>query len=185
MYTLLPEQFKKRVLAVYHIRLASAWCAFGIVTVVIGIVALMPAFITAQLRITDVSASSQDKVTDIPGQLQNVERKVSNASKLITTLEAEMPVYIPSEVIHKVIVGKGEGVAFTNFEIIKSADKTISISMQGKVATREILVGLKKKMSAIEGVTKVELPISDLTKSRDIGFTVKLTMAPGNPIGTQ
>lgn len=174
-YTLLPEQFKKRVLAVYHIRLASAWCAFGIITVIVGIVAITPALINSQLQLMDVRDSGQsDKANNISNELKQIEKKVSNVSKLIKTLQDEMPAYVPSEVIHKIVVARNEGVTFSSFEISKLDDKSLSMSIQGKAATREALVSLKKKMAGITGVTKVELPITDLTKSKDIGFTVRL-----------
>lgn len=176
MYTLLPEEFKKRVVKVYRIRAGLVFVVFALITVLVGLVSLLPAYLNSYAQLTEVKSEGlKAQKSNSSEELKKFEKKISNATTMVETMQKEIPPFAISDVLHKLILSRVDGITLTSFEISGAGDKGgIYIQTQGKAATREALVGFKKKLSSVSGITKVELPISDLTKSKDIAFNLRI-----------
>jgi hypothetical protein len=51
----------------------------------------------------------------------------------------------------------------------------VTVVLQGKALTREGLIAFKKNLEQDKRFSGVELPISDLAKSKDIPFALRLS----------
>ncbi len=66
------------------------------------------------------------------------------------------------------------GVSIQGIEFTYTASTTVDLRISGIAKTRETLIAFKKKVETNPMVAKVDLPVSDLAKSKNISFILKI-----------
>lgn len=175
MQTYLPEEQKRALRREYITRLMIVILLVVTVVCVAGTVFMLPAYVTARSDVKDkeyqLSNEGQKKLI---AQVKENELQVkyatdfsnrflegSNNPSLIRAL------LIPTESLTP-------GVKLTSFELSTNASSTIDIRVGGVSANREALLAFRKKIEGYKGVQKVELPVSDLAKSKDLAFVMRI-----------
>ncbi|HEY4494767.1 MAG TPA: hypothetical protein VJC02_01545 [Candidatus Paceibacterota bacterium] len=178
-YTLLPENEMKSLRHEYRIRLIILALFFICSIVVVGILILIPSYVISDVqekgalnRVKELKSSQEASgVAEIEKNLALVE----NITKRIIANDNNISY---SSLIEDVISHKTKEVKINSFSVSKATGTStpVEIIVQGKASTRDSLVIFKNNIESDKQFSKVELPVSDLAKSKDIGFALRLTV---------
>ena len=178
-YTLLPEKEIKELKREYRIRLFISILFFISIAIVIGIFSLMPAFIMSYSQ--EKSALNQIELVRKnrnSKEIENIIKELKQDSDDLKKININNKVSY-SEIISDIISEKGSGISLNSFQFIipvNTASSTISFVIQGKSLTRDALIKFKNKLESNPSISSVELPVSDLAKSKDIDFSIKISL---------
>ncbi len=174
-FTLLPTYERLAVKREYHIRLAIVTLFLLCVSFVIGIGALFPAFIQAyteeQSQLATINALKKDK--DDSG-ITAIELELDSDAMLLSELSASTNVTRPSMLVQS-LISLRQNVKFTSLAVNQISTSTVTIIIQGVAPTRDSLIALKGRLEGLQIGNRVDLPISELTKSKDVQFSLMLT----------
>ncbi len=181
-YTLLPENEMKVLKREYRMRLFIFILFFISLAITIGIFSLAPAFILsyseekdALLRIETIREGRKNK------EIDKIVKDLGLINEYIKKINSNTNKIVYSEIIPQIINDKNSDVyinsfQFTDNETANSASSTILI-IQGRANTRDALIRFKTKLEQNPIITKVELPVSDLAKSREINYSIRLSLS--------
>jgi hypothetical protein len=176
-YTLLPEKDAKELKTEYRIRVFIVLLFFLSCVAIAGTVSLTPAYVISSIQEKELN----DKLIAV--QRSKIARGVdvsikelSESNEVLKILNQDTPTVFVSSIIQDIVGLKLPSATFNSIQITNSAgDKSdYEIIVQGKSSTREALLELKKSLEKNPIFSKVEFPIPDLTKSKDVAFAVKL-----------
>ncbi len=171
MINLLPYKEKRSIEKIRTIRLVTT-SLFGFVCIVIvGMVLLIPTFITINSRysITKKQISDLQKASSITTDvdLNSFGNRVRGVdSKLASTLGTQPTAYVD---IIKGLVPKG--VLVNQF----SASSAPSVSVSGVVDNRETLQSFIKVLESDGRIAAVNSPVSNFIKSKNSDFMLTIT----------
>jgi hypothetical protein len=175
LHTLIPTIERARLLREYRVRAAIVLCFMLSISVVMGIATLVPSFLRAsaqereQLGIAAMLKKAQD--TSGANKIAN-ELAVDNT---IVGIFADQSTSIRfSQIVERLVAARG-AVTISSITLKTSSPKAVSISLNGTAATRDQLLAYKATLESLVMGTKVDLPISYLAKSTNVGFTMNVT----------
>ena len=181
-YTLLPEKETKSLTREYRTRLFVVLLFFVSCGIAVGILSLVPAYILSyfqeQRALEDVKTMEkgrQDRGTDA------VISALASTTDITNRLKAHEDKIVFGDVLARVLLHKPPQVKLTSFQVTKipvegALPTSVEVVLQGKAATRDALVTFKKELESDVGISGVDLPLSDLAKSKDILFAVKFNL---------
>ncbi len=177
-YTLLPEDEIKTLRKEYHIRLFITIVFFISSFLTIGIFSLIPSYVYTNGIEGKIAQKASDIEKDRKASgIDAIERELINDNKKIKKLladSANTASYL--ELIQSIISSRKSGITMESFSISKGEGTStpIVIVFQGKSPTREALINFKDGLQLERNFSKVELPISDLVKNKDLTFSIRL-----------
>jgi len=178
-YTLLPQKDIKELKNEYHIRLFILLAFFFSCSVLIGIVSLFPAYIMSSIKEKEVninfdSIQKDKKNRGVDATLNDLKQ----SNEMISIMKTDDKNSSFSNIIEKFTKVRPSLITFTSLQMTNTEnDKmNVEIIVQGKAMSREALLGFKKNLELNEMISKIEFPIMDLTKNKDIPFAVKLRL---------
>ena len=181
-YTLLTEKERSAVHHEYRTRAAIVFCFVMAAAGIIGIAGLFPAytFSLSSERSQGRTLESIDVKDD--GKSDATKKELSADSKLLSDVSryVDGPTY--SDVLNGIISAKGP-VTFTSLEVehgstgaaAKTETSSVTVIIQGVAPTRFALLDLRKRLGSLKSGNIVDLPISELTKSTAVQFSIKVT----------
>lgn len=174
MLNLLPENKKKLVKKEYRSRFLIVLSAFGTLTMILGLVLLLPSFLLTKIRYhqafientaledqINVEKSKETNFTDKQRQMLNVLQGAPG-----TTTK-------PTELINAVLGVRGSSILLTDFSYQNDESQTIFL-IHGKSLTRQDLIIFKQKLEEDKKWKEVDLPIADLGPASNNEFTISL-----------
>ena len=181
-YTLLPEKEMKSLKREYRTRVFIVLCFFVSCGIIIGIIYLFPAFILSYSQGKDSleKIDTIQKSRELRG-IDTISEELSDNYQMIKKLKTDNGMTKVSEIVFEISKLRPSQISLTSFQINKTketATSSISVIIQGKAAARESLITFKKNLENDKRIIKVELPVSDLAKSKNISFSVRLTLNP-------
>jgi hypothetical protein len=174
-HTLLPQHARKLLRREYHVR---AWIvAFFAISVAgsVGVASLFPAFMRGYVEEHSAlnTLSSLEKNKNARG-IVKLEQELASDKILLTALAEGIDNKVLSKEIEAVISDKGTlKIASITINRISENDST-RIIVQGVSPTREALLAFKVRMESQIPGTTATLPISQLTKSTQIQFSMEI-----------
>ncbi len=180
-YTLLPEKEIKALKKEYRTRLTVFQLFFMSCAVLIGTGSLLPAYIfsfnqekTAIEHLQGFQKSRQERGAD---NVVSDFDKVDNAIELINGTRSSVKYF---DIISDIVNVKPSGLSIRSFNIGETnntATSTITAVIQGKSNSREALIKFRDSLSLDPNVLKVELPVSDLAKNKNISYSIKIILS--------
>ncbi len=176
-YTLLPEKEIKSLKIEYRIRILVVLLFFISCAMIIGICSLLPSYILSYAQ----EKNSVQKVQSINESLDKdhdiFSADLLGSYKIIKKIKLEQNNIIFSNYLKKIDSYKNDFIVFNSFQLSKSQETSSSTSemiLQGKAKTRNSILQFKKVLESNSEILKVELPLSDLTKNKDIDFAFRI-----------
>jgi hypothetical protein len=173
-YTLLPPIEKRMLKREYHVRLAVVCCFLVAVSGIIGIVTLIPALTHSYLeeknQLSAIASIKKGKDQDGTSALT---AKLASDAALLNILSENKGGEKNSFIIGSIVALRGIN-HLTSIAIDRIGSSTVSITLQGNAPTREGLLTFKKHLEDLSPGNKVDLPVSELAKSTNIQFSLKL-----------
>ena len=177
MYSLLPTQNVKNLISNYRGRLAAVFSLLMSFMFVLGFLSLIPAYIAVNGfdKQADAQVKSAEAERTLP-QSQDVKQKVLAAKFLANAIGTTPTLFVPSFVVNKISSARSGGVTISSFEMAKAETAQLNLSIKGVAASRDALADFRKNLLAVPGITKVDLPASALAKSKDLQYSLAITI---------
>lgn len=177
-HTLLPEKERNILKREYRIRLAIFLLFFMSCSVLIGILALIPSYILSysqeKVALNDIEKLQKSRKNS---GVDVLLKELSQASKIATKIKNSTKDSSPSKLIALIVSYKNQGITIDSFDIVSSQTATSTmVNIRGKASTRDLLIKFKERLISDGSVLKVDLPVSDLVKNRDIQYNMKISL---------
>lgn len=146
---------------------------------VIGVLSLIPSYVISGTKEKEAlkNVEALEKSRQARG-LDQIEKDLIETQALtkILTIDKTNPVF--SDIIQLVTKPRPPGITIFSFDVSSIATKSttsVSIIIQGKASTRDVLIDFKQKLEKNKDFSSIELPISDLAKGKNISFALRFT----------
>ncbi len=171
-HTLIPFKDRKRLHREYVLRvLAVALFAFS-VSMIVGVVAMFPAFIRGQFYSGAAQGSINEiKETQADRDISDIKGRLAADGKLLAALSVGVPTAY-SDVVRSLVSVRG-AVEILSFKLDRPDAKSISISIKGTAPTRAELIMLKGRLEVLMPGTKVDIPIDQLARNINPSFDLR------------
>ncbi|MEY2664732.1 MAG: hypothetical protein RIT04_540 [Candidatus Parcubacteria bacterium] len=154
-------------------RLGATALFFLSVAVAIGVVALLPSYILSRgqetkaaedLALLQKTSHSQDA--------NQAEASIKTTKALITAFEGHQDTVPLSLIIETVVLQRKPGISITSVQVKRSGMTDAALNVAGVATSRDALLTFQKSLAKDPHFSKVDLPISDLAKTKDIRFNI-------------
>ncbi len=176
-HTLLPEDEIKSLRREYRIRLIIIFLFFISIAVVIGILSLFPAYLAVYSP--DTWALARYDEQQVNKQListEEMQKQLARTQMIVQKITVAEDSAGYADMVENILSHRTGKISITSFDLSRSAGTTTSAVavITGKASSREALINFKKNLEGDTRFKKVELPLSDLAKNRDIKFTLTI-----------
>jgi hypothetical protein len=172
-HSFLPTIEQKKLKREYHIHVIIVALFFLSAVGLIGSGSLFPAYLTmnTEARQQQIAMDALKSDNDKSG-IAELERELAlhNVRMAALSVQNDIP---SSALIQNAVAARGT-VRLSSIAVEHTSSTTVTIRISGQAPTRDSLVGFKTRLEKLEDGTKVELPISDFAKSRDIPFSLRV-----------
>jgi hypothetical protein len=176
MSNLLPEQQKKMVSRLYHMRYAVAALVALCLLLGVGIVLLLPTYtlVTSDAKVLD------DRITllessDASGSKKQLADMTALLGSRLSML-GDRPEFslVRDKFIDPVLKAKSDTVRFTNLSYVLNNDAgaTAQVEISGVADTRESLLSFGERVRAIPNMKEVVVPITSFIKGAKVPFVI-------------
>lgn len=171
---LLPTAEKESLKKGLRLRFITMTLFFTSASLLIGFVSLLPAYFLASNHLSDSYLSSV-KNDDSTQEMLNLPEEINSKLKIlqssagnvsVTDLFSKIINYLPKEITLN-------SITFTKKQNYKEKNGTV-ISVSGISANRDSLVSFSTLLKESGSFSSVEVPVSNLTKNKDLPFSVSI-----------
>ncbi|MES3004969.1 MAG: hypothetical protein V4690_02555 [Patescibacteria group bacterium] len=181
MFNVLPDNLKQEIKKQYGARRFVVILNFIIFIQIFTLIAFFPSWVTSfynQKEAASVVAESEDallieEVEELSSQIQSINKKLEIIKKTQTG-------FSPTQTLDSIIEQKSPSILINEFTFNKSTNNQVTITLTGSAGERESLLTFIKKLESSKLFDKVDSPISNFTKDRNISFSLFLTMKISN-----
>ncbi len=184
-YILLPAQERHALRREYRLRLAIVCFFFFSLAMVLGITSMLPSYALTYNQENEAVAA-QDALTKsrTASGADKVEKDLLLYQSIAEKIIAEDDKVDDVDIIQKILGDQKKGITLGWFQInhvlststqnSKIGTTTAEVVFQGKALTRDSLLQFENALENDPWFGAIELPLSDLAKSKDIDFNFKL-----------
>jgi hypothetical protein len=182
-YTLLPEEQIKKLKRDYRVRVLIVLMFFIASGIVVGILSLFPSYIVSYNQEKNLLNKVENiQKTRASDGIDNMISELNKSYYSVKALRNDKTKVSFKSNIEEILGLRSKGITITSFEIASSSEQEgiSEMIIQGDSATRETLLSFKKNIESDANISNVVLPISDLTKSKNISFAIKFLIKKPN-----
>lgn len=178
-YTLLPDKETRSLKREYKTRLFIVLAFFVSCGIVVGMGSLVPAYLLSLSK--EKEARNNIQVLQKGGQekgTNSIFADLATTTKIIKKFQVDDGKVSFSQVIPEIIIHRSNQIFINSFKfsMSRNASSSLDTIIQGKALSREALIAFKKELENDARISKVELPVSDLAKSKDISFAIRFNI---------
>lgn len=177
MFNLLPENLRKKIITEYKLRLVIVIILSVIIVQMSFLVFLFPSWLISYYKEKDSSIRNEE-INQFLSTL-DISSTTSYIRSLNTTLNIvnetlEYPKLVP--VLDSILAKRTSNIRFKGINYSVNSSDSAVITLSGIGSTRESLVSFTKSLEQIESFKKVDLPISNLAKDKNIDFSISINI---------
>lgn len=180
MINLIPPDARSRIVTEYWVRVVTVWLLLLAVAATVVGALLFPAYVLVTSQV-NLSTTEADVARARVGE-HDVTTKVLDAAseeaRLIAVGAQDPRLTQVVEVIEEIIPA---GVAAGSYTVTRQGGGVAPVILRGTATTRAALAAFRDSLLAHPRIARVDLPISNFAKDRDITFTVTLTISSSTP----
>lgn len=178
MINLLPIQYKKALKQTYLLRLLSVALFAGAVLIVIHSVLLIPSYVFLQAQVLNQEAEKEfiGKTLEASGS-DEVEMRLAALNENIALLETLPQAPSLVSAIEEVLEVSRVDIVLTQISFDPN-DVEENIIVRGVAGDRDALRSFAKRLEERETISSVDFPIGDLSREKDLPFTISILLAP-------
>ena len=181
---LLPADIKTSIKREYRLRFIALLSVFIFFSTVVGLISSLPSVASVVVEYMPVRAESRAG-TDVPVNADDKKLLADFQSfkEILGILDPEKapPSIFFSELIRLVIADAPEQVKLKSLSFSLKGDLEKLLVFSGTADDRESLVEFSRRLENESVFSSVDLPISNLNKSRDIDFSMTATIKQNKP----
>lgn len=176
-YILLPSKERKALQREYRIRLAILMMLFASISIMVGILCLLPSYLhisNAEDNVLSQKMTLLQSRKDSGGEeiQKSLLRTQVIAEKVLSPINSQPLLY--EDILQKIIVLKKKDVVLRSMSmsLTQGTSTVASVVVLGQATTRESLLDFKTQLENNPIFAEVTLPLSDLAKSREVSFSL-------------
>jgi len=175
MFTFLPHKERQSVLREYRKKLLLIYIAIVTFAGIAWIVSLVPSYILVSTKRDNALIQKTVPVSGVDTEkISTTEKELAGARGKLAVLGPFISRQPMSFILAKLFYRIPEGVSLSSITINRGTEKgTILIS--GIASTRDTLVSFSKALEGEAFFKKVELPVSNFTKGKNVPFSMSIT----------
>ena len=175
MSNLLPGEQKKEVLREYSLRRAAIALIFIASIFMFAILMLVPTRIVLLLRERQVAEElSIKQAAQEPGQNDGSVAILTETKEKLAALSEKRGERVIHRALESIIAERREDISITGVSYSRGSGGPETITLDGVSPTRQRLIAFVRALEGLEGVEKVDLPISDLIKDEELEFSLTI-----------
>ncbi len=178
MFNLLPSSLKEKVRSEYYLRLFIVIFVFVFLIQIFFLIFLSPTWFVSLNKEQEIVLQSEkaNKATlDLKVDTINDQIRLINKKLEIINSKLEYPKGVP--VVDDILSRKNENITIRELMYEVSDEKTAKVTLKGTSDTRDSLVNFVKDLEESSLLGEVDLPISNLTKDKNIDFSLLIGIA--------
>lgn len=175
MINLVPISAKKKLLKEYWVRVLSVWGMLWASALLLGVVALLPAYVIIGMQV-NLYQDSADSASEKIASFETVSRELLVANRQSKDIldTAQLPLF--STYLGNIEALEGEAITMNNISMQRTETGGFGeIGIKGVAADRQSLAALRDTLLAETWIEAVDLPLANLAQDRDISFTITVT----------
>ena len=177
MFNLLPENLRKEIVKEYRFRLSIIIILFVIIIQLSFLVFLFPSWLTSFYKEKDFSARGDEAdrsllSLDISSTTAYIKSLNSTLSVIDNSLD--YPEFVP--IINEVLSKKTTGIRLSSINYSADSKTAGTLNITGMSDKRDTLVSFVDKLKDVSYLKKVDLPISNLAKDKNIDFSININV---------
>ncbi len=177
MFNLIPENLRKNIVSEYRLRLVVVSIVFLILIQISFLIFLFPSWLVSYYKEKDFSVQSDEinkslSALDIASTTNFI--KSLNTKLGIINDTQEYPRFVP--IVDEVLSKKTASIRISGIYFSDNSATTAVLTLEGIGDTRESLVSFADSLKTIPHFKKVDLPISNLAKDKNIDFTISINI---------
>lgn len=173
MFNLLPRAEKESVRREYRLRLSAVTLWFIAATFAAGIIMLLPSwFLSSQKERAAEARFEALKKDGAERETTGLQDTLREASEELKLLSHEPPKIYLQELLAQTISKRTPKISVDSVTVRAAAENKRTLQITGSAADRAALVAFSRSLEEIRVFEKVDLPVSNLAKDRDIPFSI-------------
>lgn len=177
MVNLIPPGAKKSVIIEYWLRVLTVWSIVMTIVSVLFAVTFMPVYVSVDSKIEayqESAALASQKIASFQAVSKELTHSTQQAQLLISsTQETSL-----SKIIDLFDSLETDGIDFSQVYVSKVTGGDLApVTLNGTARDRQALADFKDRLLDQESIESVDFPISNLTKDRDISFSITVNMS--------
>jgi hypothetical protein len=175
MFNLLPESLKRELISEYNLRKISIGLVFIFIIQLSSIIFIFPSWIISRTR-EDGLALQLEKINQInlSSDANAIKERIKSINNEINLLNTALEYPKLALIIDHVLTRKTSETRLNSFSF--SVGKNNTLVLKGTSSTRESLVAFADSLRNGGFFKSVDLPVSNLAKSRNIDFSMTLNL---------
>ena len=178
-YTLLPEKEMRNLRREYRVMIFILLMFFCSSAILIGIASLFPAYILSLTQEKESSTKQEVLKKDraISG-IDSIIDEFKKTSEILNKLKTNKKEEVFSQTIKSVIDNRIPNITYNSIfmDRVEDNNQEMQIEIQGISSTRESVLAFKKSLESNPFISKIEFPISDLIKTKNISYAVRFRL---------
>jgi Tfp pilus assembly protein PilN len=180
MINLIPPAARRNVVREYWIRVISVWMFLMGTGFLVVAALLLPTFVLIRSQINVLSAASYmvaEKVASY--DVSATELKLASTQAVILASAGTTTPF--SAYLSLIEKNTGDGIQIRSVDFSRAGVSGGTVVLSGESKTRQALADFRDLMESEGLFTKVDLPISNLIKERDVLFSMQMVIATNTP----
>lgn len=177
MFNLIPDGVKEKIWNDYQKRHIIVWLSALLVFVMVLLVFLLPTYVYVLFEEENMRADVEAvknslelrKADDVVGKIKETNEQLKALSWLKNSVKT-------AEGLEQALHAKDSFIHVTEIQYFETKIGSSTLMLKGIADKRESLRGFVTKLQSIEGFSKVELPVSNFAKDKDIEFTINMIL---------
>ena len=175
MFTFLPYEQRQIVAREYKKKLLLIYVVLIIFAGIVWIASLIPSYMLVKLNRDEALTQKMSPVLNIDTEkLSATERELALAKEKLSVLKPLSDRQPLSTVFSKFFYRIPSGITLSSISINRGIEKG-TVILSGVATNRDVLVSFAKALEGEAFFKKVELPVSNFTKGKDVPFTISLS----------
>ena len=175
MINLIPQSAKKQVIVEYWLRVVTVWLLLFSIVAAIGTAIMFPVYVLIKTQ-TDVYRESANAAVQKIAVYENVSTDLVRSSQQAKIVLENKSTQSLSQYIKILGTLETDALELSGITIAKGDKGVDSVQIAGTANDRKALADFRDRLLSLPEVEKVDFPISNLAKDKDILFDMVITL---------
>lgn len=181
MINLIPPAARRAIVREYWVRVISVWMFLVGTGFLVVAALLLPTYVLIRSQIaslTETSSGVAEKVATYDSSVAELKRASEQAAILINAGTSSAPF---SQYLALIKKSTGPEITIRSIDFSRATIASGAVVLTGESKTRQALASFRDALESEGTFTKVDLPISNLIKDRDVLFSMQMNIATNTP----
>ncbi len=176
MFNLLPDNLKQEIKSEYKMRRISVALVLLIIIQISVFFFLFPSWILSNTKETSIVIQlEKTDETSLSSDSSKIRDKIKSINNELNLLSTALVYPRFSPIVDHILSQRNQSISLDSFSL--NNGKTSVLTIRGISSTREALVSFVDSLKASSQFSSVDLPVSNLAKSKNIDFSITLNIS--------